>query len=392
MAMVRTAMQEDRAAIQSLWSVCFQDSEEFTNWFFQQRYVPEYSACVEENGRLVSAMQSLPLFVRVRDRLLPSAIVAGVSTDPACRGKGYMGDMFRYYMNRMRQEGIVAVPHTPANLPTFFSKGHYPVTDTAHLTVAQGAKALLTDRKPNCCHAEDRSLTDCFPDYGGMLSCYDKFARHYSGIAARSLADFRLKMADYDGEPGTRCLLLWDSQEKAKIQGYVIYQQTKDHLHAEEVITPVAALQDELLFSLLVSAGNKSCHVKLPPDRAVSSELFRSGSDYTWEIRPQGVMGAANIPAFLSLLSDGSKSEDITLSVTDPIVPENNGNFTLSGAPSCQKPQVSLDAGRLVQLLCGYQSAAELAEEEKIIAADPAVLRELDQIYPKLSCFIIDEY
>lgn len=383
MGLARTATASDLPAFRALWTQCFPDPPEFIDWFFRQRYLPEYSACVEEEGQIVSTMQSLPLSVRLRGKLLPGAIVAGVSTDPAHRRKGHKAAMMAYYMQQMRKKGFVVIPYTPAHLTTFYRQEHYPVSNTLHLNLPAGERSFSPPEE-----ISSGTLAELVTLHGTMHLCYEEFSRQYSGIIARKWEDFQVKMADYHSDPATKALLLWDGQERQKLRGYAIYQETENGVHGEEVIASGKDNQEALLTALLSQVGTKACHVKLAPD--FSRPWMPEEMDATWEIRPQGVMGVANVERLLAETS--ANHPPLILELTDPLVPENNGVFTSNGLRSVKTPQICLSVGRLAQLLCGYKSAQELATEGFLSASDASVLREWDQRYPKQSCFIVDEY
>ena len=69
----------------------------------------------------------------------------------------------------------------------------------------------------------------------------------------------------------------------------------------------------------------------------------------TAKISPWGAMAALNAPA---LMREVCGFDDISAEITDPIIPENNGIFTFSGAVA-PSAHIKLDAGRLTQLLVG---------------------------------------
>ena len=56
MTMLRQARSSDKAEFRMLWDMCFTDSENFRNWFFENRYIPAYSVCMEEDGKIVFYM------------------------------------------------------------------------------------------------------------------------------------------------------------------------------------------------------------------------------------------------------------------------------------------------------------------------------------------------
>lgn len=367
---VRTARQQDKEEFRNLWRICFGDSEAFMDWFFAERYFPEFSVCLLEDGVMMSALQSYPLHVRIRDRILPSSMLAGVSTHPEREGRGYMKQIFLRYMQRVRELGIPIVIHTPAHIPTFFSRGHYPVTDTLHLTM-KNARSAVEPREITP-HAMRESL-------GRLQACYQQATAMYSGCISRTAADFAYKFRDYASDGG-KCMVRMRGEDTL---GYCVYYITEDRLHAEECFARDGETLHMLIEALQAEADGRTVHVKLPPDAEIDlpeAEL---------EIKPQGVMGIADVSETLSLLLGDAS---FVFEITDSTLPQNAGIWDGRGKPTSRAPQLRLEAGRLGQFLSGYRTIGQLVQEQQAIVLDEAAAQALDIAFPGKTCFITDEY
>lgn len=370
MQQVRAATAADRAQIRALWSLCFGDSDAFMDWFFSERYFPSLASCLEEDGEIRSALQSYPIHVRIRDRIVKASMLAGVSTHPAYAGRGYMRRIILRYMQTVRDAGIPVAVYTPAHLPTFFSRGHFPATDTRHLEIA----AARADSLPEGVLAQ--SMCE---GLAPLHACYQQSLGAYSGAVSRSLADFLFKFRDYASD-GAKCYALWEGDA---VRGYCVCFSEPERLHAEEVAALDEAAYRTLLDALCFAADGRTLHAKLPPVPAIMYPAARQ------EVRPQGVMGVADIAALLSaVLGDAS----LRFAVTDASVPQNAGVWNGAGMPDDRPPHFTAEAGRLGQLLCGYASAEELMEREQLTMHDTGALRALRAQLPKLPCYIVDEY
>ena len=352
---VRSAQMRDKQAFEELWDISFGDSMEFRTWFFENRFVPEYSACVEEDGTIVSAMQSLPLHINVRGHIVPAAMIAGVCTHPDYKGKGYMGHMFKFFMQQMRNAGITLTPHTPAHLPTFFSRGHLPVSDVKHLNIANA-------------HGKKLPLFE-----GGLdelLPLYAAFSQKFSGMISRSMSDFKLKMADYFSDGG-KCVYLKD-------RAYAVIYETDDGVHAEEVVYLDGDALNQLIEGLFGYAHGKKLHMKLPASAPVDGE-----------IQTRNVCGVANVS---HLLHAALNTPDYSIEVFDDTLIQNCGIYDLSGNLTEKKQCMKLTAGHLAQWVFGYQSLEELKNKNVLEIYDEKAVKELDRLFPKQDCFIVDEY
>ena len=100
-------------------------------------------------------------------------------------------------------------------------------------------------------------------------------------------------------------------------------------------------------------------------------------------------MGALNVPGLLHELAG---FDDVTVEVTDSVIPENNGVFTFGGKPSKGPVDIKMDSGRLMQLLCGYADIAQLEGQEKAEIVNQLAAHKLLDRLPTLQCFTAEEY
>lgn len=366
--LTRLARREDRDALMEIWRVCFGDPEPFIQWFFTARFVPEYSAVTEVDGKVVSCAHALPQHIRLRGVLLPCAVVAGVATLPDYAGRSCMRKTFTHLMQTMRGYAVPLLPHRPAVLETFYKLGHFPVSDTQYIRSDGAPREACRD---GC---EALSIRE---NYGALYRCYAAYARRYSGMIARSYADFVLKCADYLS-CGAQCLAVYAAGE---VTGYCIYFDGDKELLGEECVAHSDAAYTALCTGLAARAGSRPFTLRLASDARVSV------SGATASVEPRSVMGVSDIrPVLRAVGLTGGAVE-----VTDPVLPENAGVYDLSGVRTEKEPQLRLSAGRLLQWAVGYRAMADIAAagEAEVFHAD--ILQKMDSV-GTCPCFIIDEY
>lgn len=371
MNQIRIVKKEDKEQLKELWKNSFQDSKQFVDWYFENRFIPSYSVCIEKDGEIISAMHSSPVHVVLRGKLFPSAIVAGCATEKGHEKKGYMKQLFSYFMNHMREIGIVLTPHTPARLQTFFNIGHYPVADAVFFDcekVNQYNQTLLESNQ--IIEIKNDELLD------SLLLCYQKIAFSYSGMISRSLADFHLKASDYRADGGKCIAHIVDG----KVKAYCFYFNTSEFVHMEEFIAENE--QEETLFIEYGKklALGKKLHIKLPYNTVISSSL---------NSEPHSVMGLTNVQKLLSILGNHFP---YTIEIIDTIVNKNQGIYDMQGNKTNTSPQIRIETGRFLQWMSGYASLKELAQKQQVVLLDKKAAYELDELFPKIPCRIIDEY
>ena len=136
MAVQRICTMEDKPYLRALWQSCFGDSDSFLDYYFEKRFIPEYTVCTIEDDELVNAMYSYPVNMYIRNYIVPSAMLAGFSTDKRYRGRGYMSTAFKILLTKLSDDGIAVAPHTPVKHESYFPLENYTATDTSFISEA----------------------------------------------------------------------------------------------------------------------------------------------------------------------------------------------------------------------------------------------------------------
>lgn len=405
---IRLAKPEDRSAFMDLWRICFTDTDAFISWFFDNRFFPGHSVCVEIEGRIVCAMQSMPLPLWIRGRSLPGAIVVGVCTHPDFRGQHLMKEMFAFYMEQMRQKGLLAITYKPENIGTYFSLGHYPTTRTLHLSMTTGPGAGPDYPPRHYPMQETRFLNTTVSALSSrdLLQCLDLYASLapiYSGMVDRDRELFTLKSQDYASTEG-KALLCRRREGPAgseELLGYCFYFENDSEVSGEELLAVNASALTDMIHAFHSLSAGRHLKLKIPPN-------FKEYPIVHLMNTPQNILGVTDIARFVEQL-DLSRYEcpetlrQLVIEVVDPLHPESPLLIDLMGEVSLQPPCLTIGIGYFVQLLCGYhglyffetQRSSEIPsgkQDAPFQIHDPVKAAMIDRILPVCECFIIDEY
>ncbi len=366
----RAEKNDDKAQVKALWKLCFDDTDKFTDCFFDKRWKPEYGIVAEDNGKITAAMQGWPYVLNIRGQKLPAAMLSGVCTHPDYRGRGLMPQCLSLFMKNARDRGELIAFHTPARHPTFFKCLHYSASDTAFVkydTCAEGE-----------CRAKIEDASDIFAEK--LLVCYTKNLAEYCGAVYRNIDDMRLKLHDYASSDAKLVYI----EENGKITAYVLCMCDSGSMTAEEFCAPDIQSRDALLSTLAYLGKNRSHTIKLPP--RLTNNLPQG---FTFQTAPTGVMGAANISELLRKIAG---FDDITVEVTDHSLPLNAAKYTFNGDTFDGECDIIIDSGRLLQFLIGYHSMSELVERGLGSVNNPQAVVKLDRLLPKTECYVVEEY
>lgn len=372
MAVQRVCTMEDKPYLRALWQMCFGDSDSFLEYYFEKRFCPEYTVCTIENDELVNAMYSFPVNMYIRGCIIPAAMLAGFSTDERYRGRGYMSGAYKLLVNNLAKSGIAVAPHTPVKHESYYPLENYTATDTKFI------KGIAEKPKKIPAGVNFGRMSEV----GKLYAVYMSFAVKYSGTLARSMFDFKLKIYDLISDGGEFII----SEKNGEAKGYALYFNSVDGLTAVEVVSDCDETTQSLVSALAFIADNKQIKIKLPADQR--AEL--NGCETS--VIPHGV--AALVDAHRLMESVFKNEDSVIIKLDDSVCECNNGYFRLNGEriEACENADIVINAGYFLQFAEGYKSLGELEEEGKAVVNNLEVIDILDKKYPKVKCFICDEY
>lgn len=370
MAVQRLCTIEDKPFLRALWQRCFGDTDSFLDYYYDNRFYPEYTVCTIEDDKLVNAMYSFPVNMYIRGNIVPAAMLAGFCTDPDYRGRGYMSTAFEILINNLADSGITVGPHTPVKHDNYIRQGNYTATETKFITgIADKPKIM-----PSYINFGRMS------EIGKLYSVYTRFSEKYSGILARSLSDFKMKFMDLISDGGEFIIF----EKYGIVGGYALYFNGVDGLSAVEVVYDNEETELNLVNALAFIADCKPLKIKLPPDSAANL----AGCEE--KTIPHGVAAAVDIQKLMRMVF---KEDNIVIELKDHVCKLNNGIFRMNGEKEENKnPDLEMDAGHFMQFAEGYKTIEELLEEGNAVVNNKTAAEYLDKKYPKCICYICDEY
>lgn len=111
---------DKKNAILNLWRTCFRDSEAFLELFFDRIYKDENALTLEENGKIVSALQLLPYTMTYYHKEISVAYIYAACTAPEEQGKGHMTRLMDIAFETMKKRDVALAATIPAT-PELFS-------------------------------------------------------------------------------------------------------------------------------------------------------------------------------------------------------------------------------------------------------------------------------
>ena len=366
--MVEIATQKQKQAFFDMWQNCFDDSEAFSKWLFEKRFLPDYCTYIKKDGHIVCCMQSYPLHIWVRGNVVKGVMLCGVCTDKQYRKQGLMTELFCYTMHFLREKGFIIAVHTPAVLNSYFSFGHFPVNKCQYVY------------SENVCAVEKNSnIIEIHTHMDRLYPCYEMFSQKYSGCISRTMADFVLKMEDYKAD-GAKVIAY---EQYDSIKGYSVFYCTNDMVQAVETVAQNQQIYQKIVEGVCYYAQGLKLSVKLPENITIDMPFLKS------KVVEKGVAGILNIQKLMSVLG---QKKGYAIAIEDNVIKQNNGVFDLDGSITTMSPDIKLCVANAVQLFLGYCSLYDLEKSHSVEIYHKQHAQEIADFYTKQQCYIIDEY
>ena len=103
--MIRYSVPEEKNIILKLFNTCFPGEEKFADWFFSKVYDYRNTLIYENNGKIIAALQMIPVKLSDGANTYTSSYLYGVGTLPEYRGKGIMARVINFSFEEDRKKG-----------------------------------------------------------------------------------------------------------------------------------------------------------------------------------------------------------------------------------------------------------------------------------------------
>ena len=117
--MIRFADSKDKPAIRQMWKLCFDDSEEFMDLYFREKYKSENTLVYSCDEKIVSSLQMLPYTITFYGKKIPFYYLSGLCTLPEYRSKGFMKRLIEAAHHEMKKRKIPLAVLIPAEKELF---------------------------------------------------------------------------------------------------------------------------------------------------------------------------------------------------------------------------------------------------------------------------------
>lgn len=308
-----------RQQIFELWKACFEDTEEFIRFYFDQKYQDENALVHEENQETVASLQMIPYPMTWAGIMIRTSYISGACTLPVARNKGIMTQLLTEAFRLMQQKGIdlsVLIPAEPWLYAYYGKMGYATIFKFSTETFYSCATLPIPD------------IRILFPEnYSKELiqECYPYFSRHMSArpcCIQHPFEDFAGIVQDLYMSGGQ--LVTAHTPDTGKISGIAMVQPMENKIWISEMFFDSENVRETLLRSIEKHGDNKPVIYRTPPRE----------TDATCA----GMARIIDAGKMLAHYAAHNPEKSFTLHLTDQQIPENEGLYSLSNG-ICNKTE-----------------------------------------------------
>ena len=336
---------------------------------------------VEEDGAVRASATVLPLEVFVDGEAVPMGGVAAVATHPAYRRRGYAGDLMRAVLEDTRDQGGFLSLLSPFAHAFYRAYGWELATEGIGYTL-----------KPNELPAgeEQRYIRDYreedLPEMQKLLE--SEASRHSCGVR-RSGGRWRQLLEGGDTEFENLQAAVYEKEGETR--GYLLYKQSEREGHKPprrltlyEIVARTPEARAGLL-SFAAAYDPLEFDVEYETPRGEPLHPHLNSSYVNARVHPDMMLRIVSVEGALGLLCRKT-SEPLVLNVSDDVVPDNTGEYTVGGVEVVRGAEagerVDLDVRQLAQLYAGYLPAGQLVRRGLVRPGSEKALRLLEELFP----------
>jgi len=334
---------EIKAQTRELWRSCFDDSEDFLDIYFAEKYADRYNFALQSDGRVVSAMQLLPYRFTFYGSVLHAGYVSGLATLPSYRGRGYGSSILRDALHRLyEQQGTLAflVP-ADEGLRSWYEKAQHG----AFWTASAYAERTFTVEE----EAAENDIAVLRPEEwrDSLYVFYHRHTAKQPFMLHPARNDFFAALEDADLSSG----YILEARRRGKMVGFCVAVPEEDgRVCIRSLVARSAAVRNAFLRYLQREEG-AAC-------------LFER-SDVpmeTPESRPYLMARVVNVLRLLEAVAAFDPSFYLHIGVDgDVFVPENNGWYEVQNGKvhvTDSRPTQIVTPGGLATLFLGADSVS----------------------------------
>ena len=296
-----------REKIKSLWKLCFNDSDEFTDMYFRLRYSNEVNIAIQSGEEVIAALQILPYPMTFGKSEIKTGYVSGACTHPDYRNRGAMRELLSQAFTRMLHNDMsisTLIPAEPWLFGYYAGMGYVPVSTYSSPTFTASEVTI----------ADKTALPNTINDYQEESYRYlNRKLRERPYCIQHTETDFRVILADLQLGKGCAYTL----KQGDKITALAIVYPAGSTWQAGEIVAETPGMYPLLLQRICEQLNIPSIRVISPSETEPTPQVL-------------GMARIINAKTILQRYAAEHPELKMSIALTDPQISANNGYYYLN--------------------------------------------------------------
>lgn len=354
---IRYAKEEEIESIKDIWSYCFNDTESFMKYYFNDKYKSENTVVALDEGKIISSLQLNQYKLLLNSKVYNTSYVVGVSTLPEGRGAGYMNKVMKFTLNELYKKGQLVSILMPIDYRLYRRFGYEHCYDQIEYTIN-------TDDLKNF-KSSGKMIKSNLSQIDDLIQIDRTFLNEVNGNVLKDEHYYENLFKEIQSEDGF--LYIHEGNEK---DGYIVYFLQEDKMFVRELFYKnIDALKSMLKF---IYNHNTQCKIVTISTPTIDKIRFilDNPKDSDIKIKPFMMGRVINVKKFIEDIDiENDINSSFNLLIEDKFIDENNGLFKISiqnkkvsveqlDKKGAEKPQedfdIKLDINTLTQLSFSY--------------------------------------
>ncbi|WP_131082761.1 GNAT family N-acetyltransferase, partial [Clostridioides difficile] len=388
---IRYAKEEEIESIKEIWSYCFNDTESFMKYYFNDKYKSENTVVALDEGKIISSLQLNQYKLLLNSKVYNTSYVVGVSTLPEGRGAGYMNKVMKFTLNELYKKGQLVSILMPIDYRLYRRFGYEHCYDQIEYTIN-------TDDLKNF-KSSGKMIKSNLSQIDDLIQIDRTFLNEVNGNVLKDEHYYENLFKEIQSEDGF--LYIHEGNEK---DGYIVYFLQEDKMFVRELFYKnIDALKSMLKF---IYNHNTQCKIVTISTPTIDKIRFilDNPKDSDIKIKPFMMGRVINVKKFIEDIDiEKDINSSFNLLIEDKFIDENNGLFKISiqnkkvsveqlDKKGAEKPQedfdIKLDINTLTQLSFSYIDVNEAIFLNDIKDVSEETLETLNCIFSKKNNYI----
>ena len=318
---IRYAKEQDLNQIKDIWKYCFNDTEDFMGYYFNNKYKEENTIVLEENS-IVSSLQMNKYTLNINGANYKVSYVVGVSTLPQVRGKGYMKYIMEYMFNELYNNNELISILMPIDYRLYRKYGYEHCYDQLEYSLdIESLKVSKVNGKMESINLENEK-------YLAKIYKNHMILNELNRYVERNEEYYKTLIKEVESEGGYIYL-----NKNEEYDGYIIYFISEGNIFVREIMyNNISSLKNMLRFIYNHNTQCKKVTISSPINDYIRM-IVDNPKDIEVKIKPFMMGRIINLEKYIKTLKiDNIEDEkiEINIKIIDNQIKHNNKVFKVT--------------------------------------------------------------